>query len=198
MSPCLVVPSQTLRVCAKPIFHTFRTQREPRWFDRKSLPQLSSRQFREKLMAALWQRAGMAGVAALLGLAALRQPLFCQAGAQKAAENVAQSIERGDLKGARNILDLALKQYPRSAALHKVAAVLEFKSGHLDSMRAELLRAAECDPNDAETHLNLALLEFGQGPVLAGNPSAKGIYSAEAAGYPGVPALRPSLPEPQP
>ena len=113
-------------------------------------------------MAALRRRAVLTCVAGLLGFAALGQPAFCQVGAEKAADNAAQSIDRGDLGEGRNILDQALKQYPRSAALHKVAAALEFKAGRFDAMRAELLRALACDANDSEIYLNLALLELGQ------------------------------------
>ena len=118
-----------------------------------------------------WQKLILAGAVGLFGVASSCSPALGQVAAGTVAESAAQAIDRGDLVGARSVLEPALKQYPRSAALHKIAAVLDFKTGQLDAMRAELQQTVECDPNDSETYLNLALLDLGQRRYAQAIPS---------------------------
>ena len=103
-------------------------------------------------------RVGTALLALALGFCTSAQSLLSQT-AEQTGEQAARKIDSGDLNAARSLLISALKLYPRSIALHKLLATLEFKEQHFGPMRSELLRTLELDPADTETRLNLAMLE---------------------------------------
>ena len=96
----------------RPVPNTMRGVRAPRF-----------------IVRTVQQSAGTALLALALGFCPSPQSLFSQT-AEQMAERAARKIDAGDLQEARSVLVFALKQYPRSAALHKLLATLEFKEEH--------------------------------------------------------------------
>jgi len=81
--------------------------------------------------------------------------------ASSAAETVRavqQLIEQGDLKGARNQLTRALKQYPAEPGLHNLLGVAEAQLGNYQLAESSFLRAIQLAPGASGTYLNLGRL----------------------------------------
>ena len=78
--------------------------------------------------------------------------------AAEIARAVQQLIEQGDLKGARNQLTRALKQYPAEPGLYNLLGVAEAQLGNYQLAESSFLRAIQLAPGASGTYLNLGRL----------------------------------------
>jgi hypothetical protein len=87
----------------------------------------------------------------LLALLALGVAAAAGAATDATAHQIYEAAQSGRLAEAQQMIDQVLRDYPRNAKAHFIAAELDARVGDLSAARAQLATARQLDPTDAFT-----------------------------------------------